>query len=57
MEVICIGCGQPALARCRTKAGKREVEISKLCEPCFFEWAGAPEPAPEANKESEWTPA
>ncbi len=41
--ILCTGCGQPALARCKTDAGRREVLISKLCEPCFFEWCGVPD--------------
>ena len=38
--ILCIGCGEPALAKCKTEAGRREVAITKLCEPCFFEWCG-----------------
>jgi len=32
---LCLHCRQPALARCRTDAGKREYQISALCEVCF----------------------
>ena len=38
--ILCIGCGESALAKCKTEAGRREVAITKLCEPCFFEWCG-----------------
>ena len=38
--LLCIGCGGPALAKCKTEAGRREVPINNLCEPCFFEWCG-----------------
>ena len=51
-EIICIECGEPALAKCKTAAGRREVAISKLCEPCFF--ASLPDPdAPEQEPEPE----
>jgi hypothetical protein len=32
---ICIKCRQKALPRCTTDAGRREYEISGLCEVCF----------------------
>ena len=52
-DVICIACGKPALARCTTDAGRREVLISKLCEPCWFEWAGIePDPAGDDDQDA-----
>ena len=55
--ILCIGCGEPALAKCKTEAGRREVSITKLCEPCFFEWCGVdPEDhLPSHDDESEDT--
>jgi hypothetical protein len=32
---ICIGCKKPALANCHSDAGRREYQISGLCERCF----------------------
>lgn len=32
---ICLVCKLPALPRCYSDAGRREVAISGLCEPCF----------------------
>ncbi len=32
---ICIQCGEAALEKCTTDAGRREYKISGLCEPCF----------------------
>ena len=56
--VLCIGCGEPALAKCKTEAGRREVAITKLCEPCFFEWCGVdPEDhMPSDDDEADATP-
>lgn len=34
---LCIVCGQPALPRCYSEAGRKEYGISKMCEPCFDE--------------------
>lgn len=31
----CWKCGRPAYEHCHSEAGKREVEISGLCEECF----------------------
>jgi hypothetical protein len=32
---LCIKCGEPALAKCHSEAGRREFFISGMCEPCF----------------------
>ena len=32
---ICLECKQPALPKCYSEAGKKEYEISGLCEECF----------------------
>ena len=32
---LCIQCRQPALANCYSDAGRREYNISGLCEKCF----------------------
>lgn len=32
---VCIDCKKPALERCYSEAGKREYQISGLCEKCF----------------------
>ena len=32
---LCISCGEPALAKCHSTAGKNEYYISCLCEQCF----------------------
>jgi len=32
---VCMVCGQPALAKCRTDAGRKEYFISATCENCF----------------------
>ena len=34
---ICISCRLPAKERCYSSAGRREYEISGLCEICFDE--------------------
>jgi len=34
-EGICLVCGEPALAKCYSEAGKREVRITGICEVCF----------------------
>jgi hypothetical protein len=31
----CIECGEDAYANCYSEAGRREVDISGLCEKCF----------------------
>lgn len=32
---LCFVCGQPALPRCYSDAGRREFQISGTCELCF----------------------
>lgn len=34
---LCIACKEPALAKCYSDAGRREVAISGLCEVCWDE--------------------
>jgi len=34
-NVTCICCGEPALPKCYSDAGKREYHISGMCEECF----------------------
>lgn len=34
-EGRCVQCGEPALEKCYSAAGRREYEISGLCEVCF----------------------
>ena len=40
---ICLQCKMPALPKCYSEAGKREYQISGLCEPCFDINCGAAE--------------
>lgn len=40
---LCVQCGLPALARCYSDAGRREVAITGMCELCF-DALYAPEP-------------
>jgi hypothetical protein len=37
----CVQCKNPAEARCYSEAGRREYQISGLCEKCFDEICGA----------------
>ena len=32
---VCIDCGEKAIPKCYSDAGRREFQISGLCEPCF----------------------
>ena len=32
---LCVDCGQPALERCYSEAGRRDVAITGMCELCF----------------------
>jgi hypothetical protein len=34
---LCIQCKEPALSKCYSEAGRREYQISGLCEVCFDE--------------------
>lgn len=34
-EVKCINCHLPAIPRCHSEAGMRELSISGICEVCF----------------------
>jgi hypothetical protein len=34
-EGICVRCKKPALKNCQTEAGRKEFQISGLCELCF----------------------
>lgn len=34
-EGLCIQCKEPALEKCYSSAGRREWQISGLCEECF----------------------
>lgn len=34
---LCIHCGEPALEKCYSAAGRKEYKISGLCERCFDE--------------------
>lgn len=34
---LCVYCKEPALAKCHSDAGKREVAISGICESCWDE--------------------
>ncbi len=34
---ICIQCNEPALPNCYSEAGRKEYQISGLCEKCFDE--------------------
>jgi transcription elongation factor Elf1 len=36
-EGLCIRCNQEALPRCTTDAGRRDVEITGMCEICYDE--------------------
>jgi len=31
----CVKCGEEALPRCTTEAGRREVDITGMCEICY----------------------
>ena len=37
---LCIQCKEEALPKCYSEAGRREYQISGLCEKCFDEIAG-----------------
>ena len=37
---LCINCKEPALANCYSAAGRREYQISGLCEKCFDKITG-----------------
>lgn len=37
---ICIQCKEPAIPKCYSEAGRREFQISGLCEKCFDEITG-----------------
>ena len=41
--LLCWRCQEPALLKCYSDAGRREVNISGLCEPCFDEITAEPE--------------
>ena len=32
---LCIQCNEPAIPKCYSDAGRREYQITGLCEPCF----------------------
>ncbi len=32
---LCIVCKEPALQKCHSEAGRREVKISGICESCW----------------------
>ena len=32
---LCVSCGEPALRKCYSEAGRREYSISGMCEKCF----------------------
>ena len=34
-EGICLSCKEPAIAKCYSDAGRREFQISGICEICF----------------------
>ena len=34
---LCIQCKEPALPKCYSEAGRKEYQISGLCEKCFDE--------------------
>lgn len=34
-EGVCIECWEPALPKCYSEAGRKEYQISGLCELCF----------------------
>lgn len=40
---LCVYCGEPAMAKCHSEAGRREVAISGLCEVCWDECFGTDE--------------
>ena len=40
----CIKCGEDALPKCYSAAGKKEFRISGLCELCFDEICGTSKP-------------
>lgn len=45
---ICIQCKEPALPKCHSDAGRKEYQISGLCEVCFDEITKKPD---EEDKE------
>ncbi len=36
-EILCIECKEPALEKCYSEDGRKEVRISGMCEKCFDE--------------------
>lgn len=53
---ICIACKEPALPKCYSEAGRKEYNISGMCERCFdeaFEEHGldAADNAPDSQEE------
>lgn len=51
---LCLVCGLPALERCYSDAGRREYQISTMCEKCFDECTMEPEDAyDDFDQESE----
>ena len=40
---ICVECKQPALPKCYSEAGRKEYNISAMCEVCFDALFAEPE--------------
>ncbi len=38
--LMCIKCKQPGIPNCYSEAGRRELQISGLCEKCFDKITG-----------------
>ncbi len=50
---VCIQCGEEALPKCYSEAGRKEYKISGLCEPCFDGITAEPEDLEEAEAAAE----
>jgi hypothetical protein len=48
-QSLCAVCGEPALPKCYSEAGRREFRISGTCEKCFYAMFAEDEGAPEVH--------
>jgi len=54
VPILCVSCDSPPSTVAAPKPGCREIDISKLCEPCWFRWAAIePDEAEEEEVEAD----